>query len=341
MKPRRWHVCAGVLGLLAVAMLTGAAATAGAMPSSSAASAGTMTYTDPAGDAQGGPDVTAATITGDPATSTIKVAVTASGYEPASADGLERDVLVYLDADRNFATGDPDDGTEYGLEAWNDSTGRYWNVTRWNGSKWESIPLSPTMSFTRVGDILTWTVSSSDLGGVTGFRFYVLAGIWSTATSKWTARDDAPDGTAWWDYSLTATDSSSPAPETSLALLLSEPTTTPKQARAGQRFTLSYLVQFEKQGPITSIDLATGEMKTGIATTWTPVPSGKMVGSASVAGRPIAYVQTFKNGDARVSFVLPKTAKGKLLKVKVKITATDKESGKTVTATRTATFRVR
>ena len=40
-------------------------------------------------------------------------------------------------------------------------------------------------------------------------------------------------------------------------------------------------------------------------------------------------------------FVIPKTAKGKLLTVKVKITATDSESGTTMTATKIATFRVR
>ena len=330
MNPRmRWPLGAAVLALLLGAMTT-------------AASAGTMTYNDPAGDAQGGPDVTTVTINGDPATSTIKIAVTVPGYFPATADGLERDVFVSLDTDRSFATGDPDDGTEYSLGAWNDASGRWWDISRWNGSKWESIPESPTMSFTRTGDVITWTVNSSDMGGATGFRFYALSGIWNVTDEKWTARDEAPDGTGWWDFSLAGTTQESP-PSTAprVALLVSAPETTPKRPLAGKPFTVTFLARFQKEQEITSIDLATGETKTGMAVTWTPVPRGRIVGTASVGGKAIARGATFKTGDARLSFVVPKTAKGKMLQVKVKVTATEKDSGKTLSARKTATFRVR
>jgi hypothetical protein len=40
----------------------------------------------------------------------------------------------------------------------------------------------------------------------------------------------------------------------------------------------------------------------------------------SVAGVVLKHTESFTNGKARLSFVVPRTAKGKPLKVKVKIT---------------------
>ena len=52
-----------------------------------------------------------------------------------------------------------------------------------------------------------------------------------------------------------------------------------------------------------------------------------MVCDPTVAGKLIRHVEWFKAGKARLSLVVPKTAKGKQLKVKIKITA----SGQTTT----------
>ena len=83
---------------------------------------------------------------------------------------MERDIDVFLDTDKNASTGSRS-GSEYVLDAWNDSTGRYWDMGRWDGSTWQSVPQSATMSFTRTGDTLTWTLNAADLGGATGFSF--------------------------------------------------------------------------------------------------------------------------------------------------------------------------
>ena len=56
-------------------------------------------------------------IDGDIATGMLTFTVTAAGYMPATPDGLERDVLVWLDTDKNPLTGDPADGTDYELSA--------------------------------------------------------------------------------------------------------------------------------------------------------------------------------------------------------------------------------
>jgi len=331
------------MGLLVTATTTAAARTASGLSGSPSLVGGTTTYTDPAGDAQGGPDVTTGTISTDPPTGTITITLNVPGYLPPTSDGLERDVLVWLDTDRNRATGDPQDGTEYALSAWNDSTGPSWDAGRWNGSKWVSVPKSSTMSFTRNGDELSWTVGSSDLGGATGFRFYVVAGVWSNAADDWATEDDAPD-TGWWDYPSTGTaptPAAPAAPTTTVSLMIAAPTTTPRQAVAGRQITVSFRVVFQKEETGNAIDITTGETKPITLITWAPVLSGKMVCDPSVGGKVIVHSESFKGGQARLSFVIPKSAKGKLITVRVKITATAKETGRILTATRVATLRVR
>lgn len=44
-----------------------------------------------------------------------------------------------------------------------------------------------------------------------------------------------------------------------------------------------------------------------------------MICDPSVAGKVIKHVEQFKNGVATLTFVVPKTSKGKMLKVKVEI----------------------
>ena len=54
-----------------------------------------------------------------------------------------------------------------------------------------------------------------------------------------------------------------------------------------------------------------------------------------MAGKPLKHIESFKAGKARLSFVVPKTAKGKLLKITIAIAA----SGQTTTRLYTARVR--
>jgi ABC-type nitrate/sulfonate/bicarbonate transport system substrate-binding protein len=65
-----------------------------------------------------------------------------------------------------------------------------------------------------------------------------------------------------------------------------------------------------------------------------PLTTGTMVANPSVNGKVIKHVESFKNGQARVSFVVPKAAKNKLLSISIKISG----SGGT---TRVYGFKVR
>ncbi len=60
-----------------------------------------------------------------------------------------------------------------------------------------------------------------------------------------------------------------------------------------------------------------------------------MICDPSVAGKVISHTESFKAGIARLSFLVPKTAKGKLLKVKVTIKAGNQS------ATKIVAFRVK
>jgi hypothetical protein len=46
-----------------------------------------------------------------------------------------------------------------------------------------------------------------------------------------------------------------------------------------------------------------------------------MACTPAVAGKLVKHAESFKAGKARLTFVVPKTAKGKLLKITIKITS--------------------
>jgi hypothetical protein len=301
-----------VLGVFIAAL--GLSASAAAHNGGRAATTGSVTFTDPAGDAgTSSPDITSVTINGDPGTGTITVAVTATAYLPASPDGLERDINVFLDTDKNGSTGSIS-GSEYVLDAWNDSTGAWWDMGRWDGSAWKSVPQSATMSFTRSGDVLTWTLNAADLGGATGFALYASAGTYDAGNNA-VDRDFAPDSGKWtYDLSAgapspstttTTTTTTTSAPTRDLTMFLTpeigKPATVPVRAVAGKRLTFSFHVNRSDDHK--------------------PLMSGKMIGASSVAGKVVPHTQSFSRGVARLSLVVPKSAKGKQLKVKLTITA--------------------
>ena len=63
--------------------------------------------------------------------------------------------------------------------------------------------------------------------------------------------------------------------------------------------------------------------------TGAPLLTGKMAFEPLVAGKVMRHVESFKAGKARLSLVVPKTAKGRLLRVKFKITASGQSASRT------------
>lgn len=294
----RRRVLALVAGVLAVLALALTAAFAGG------AAAGTTatTYTDPAGDSKGAPDITSVAVTDVPSLGAAMLSVTATGF--ANADpATYPTILAYLDTDKNPATGF--DGSEYLLAAADGPEGGGWDLDRWNGSTWDSVPQSRTMAYAESGDTVSWTFGKDDLGGATGFAFFVVGATFD-GDFNLTASDVAPDGGVW-AFAMT--------PAAALEAVVGAPAVKPAVATAGRPFSLTF--------PVTRSD--NGQ----------PLASGTMICDPSVNGKVIPHVELFAGGKAQLSFVIPKSAKGKLLKVRMTI----KVGG--VSTTRVVAFRVR
>lgn len=96
--------------------------------------------------------------------------------------------------------------------------------------------------------------------------------------------------------------------------VIGKPVTVPARPVAGKRFAVSFKVTRRDTGA--------------------PVTRGRMICDPSVAGQTIRHAESFKRGIARLAFVVPTSAAGNVLKVKVTI-----KTG-TQSATRVAAFRV-
>jgi hypothetical protein len=310
-----------VLAALVLALVVGTATA----PGGSAAATGSQTYTDPAGDAKGAPDLLGVAIS-DAAGGTISITVTAAGFASSTAPWTQ--VVLYLNTDMNPTTGSINQlGAEYRFGAGKDSTGDGGDMERWDGSRYVQMAQSPTMSFSRSGDALTWTANKSDLGNTTAFSFFAWSSTWD-ANDNMLAEDDAPDSGIWL-YALsppvaapappptTTTTPSAPVPAAkAVKPVIGAPIVVPLVATAGKRFTVAF--------PVTRSD------------TGAPLMNGQMICDPSVKGKVIQHAEQYANGTARLSLVIPKTAKGNsLLKVKLTIVAGPQA------ASRIATFHVR
>ena len=67
-----------------------------------------------------------------------------------------------------------------------------------------------------------------------------------------------------------------------------------------------------------------------------PLTGAAMVCNPTFKGRQLAHTESFVRGKAKVRFVVPKAAKGKVVKLSLKVTTSDGRAAK-----RVATFKVR
>jgi hypothetical protein len=207
-------------------------------------------------------------------------------------------VSAWLDTDKNAATGSSASGSEYVLQYYDDPTDpeHWWADGRWNGSGWDSLPATQSLGFQRSAGVLTWSFAESDIGGATSFSFYVDTRVLD-AGGNVVAMDLAPDEGVKYAYDSNATKTSMlfVSPTIGNAVLV------PARPLAGKRVTVSFPVRWTKDGKPIAIAGAT------------------MTCDPSIAGKVIPHAESFTGGLARLSFLVPKTAKGKTLKVKVTI----------------------
>lgn len=277
-----------------------AAALAASLLFGMSAHAGTGSFTDPAGDAKGAPDITAVSISSD-ASGMVQLSVTVPGVE-AIEGAQEPEVDVWFDADKNGATGSPA-GNEYNLFYWRTADDSGWDLEKWNGTKYAEVPASQTLLFSRSGDTLTWRWSSTNDIVTSGFNFYVASGIFDASNTE-IAEDDAPDAGVW-TFDVSAT---------SIAPAIGTPLAVPKRPVHGKLFSVSF--------PVTRTD--TGQQLQG----------GTLTVSATIAGKAVPKNASLSSATAHVALQVPAKAKGKTLVLKVTVAANGK------TATRSVSYVV-
>jgi len=281
-----------------------------------------QSYTDPSGDAGVGTDITSLTARND-ASGGISIQIAS-----ASPIVANHAVAIFIDADRNQSTGK--DGDEYWMFG-----GPLVGVAffAWNGSSWAQTNPAGFSVGAAAANVSDFRFTQASIGGVKGFNFVAVSiSIDPPTINFW---DAAPDR-GYYSYDLATaqptppptTTTPAPAPTVVWKLQIAAPTTTPSKAVAGKSFTVKFPVKF-----------TSGKVGDPIREEIT-VTKGTMVCDPTIGGKVVVHKESFKGGVARLSFVVPKTAKGKLLKVRVSITAPDPSSGSNKSATKIATFRV-
>lgn len=295
-----------VLGVvLAVALAVGLAV-GGAIASSTTAAE--QSYTDPSGDGRSGTDLVSLTVRND---TSGNISIQVASASPVVANHA---IALFIDSDRNQSTGDG--GDDYWM--WGGPmVGTAFFA--WNGSDYvERSPASFAVG--QVGqNISEFRFNKADIGNVSGFNFVAIS--ISLDPPKVNFWDAAPDR-GYYSYDLstpppetTPTTPTEPAPPTAVKPVIGPPVATPLAAVAGKSMTVTFLVRRSDNGA--------------------PMTTGTMICDPSVAGKVLRHAESFKSGKARLAFLVPKTAKGKQLKVKVTIKAG------TQSATRVATYRVK
>ena len=150
------------------------------------------------------------------------------------------------------------------------------------------------------GDQYVIQVNKSDLGGATNFDVYAT-GVTFDASGNVVGHDIAPDQGLWL-YDIAG------PTQTVMTLatpVIGKPSLVPAQAAAGKRLTVSF--------PVSAVKPAL-------------LGGAKVVGTASVGGKPVAHTTSLAGGAVKVSFLVPKTAKGKTAKVAVTVTTPSSET---------------
>lgn len=244
-------------------------------------------FTDPASDANGAPDVTDVSVFND-AFNRVIFAARIAGGKAMEADG---EITFVVDADQNAETGTG--GWDYWIVL--DGASK-WNLFSWDGTQWIEAPAT-TVKTSFVDDIVLFGIDRSELGNTASFDFFVEAN--KLAGDEPVATDTAPDGDGVWSY----------ATVTKTFGLAASPVivVTKGGARIGKPFMAGYVV-----GRTDSPELMVAPKSTCVAT---------------VGGKRIAARVEQDRDVAACRLTVPKTAKGKVLK----LTLTTTSGGKTVT----------
>lgn len=253
-------------------------------------------YSDPGGDAGIGPDITSVAVSNsDTGLVTFKVT---TGPVPDSI------LAAWLDTDLNPTTG------SYGVE-------RVVMVALNAGGAIATFVGDPVtgqmvpgiaITATSTTGVVTISFQKESLNVGEAFSFW-LSTINMADDTKFA--DEAPN-TGFWTYILTKP--APPPPPPPVKPVIGKPVAMPAAPIAGKKFTISV--------PVTRSDDGA------------PLTTGTVACKTTVASKTVPHTHTFKSGTVKAVVAVPKAAKGKQLKIAVKVTAD-------TAATKVFTFKVR
>jgi len=254
------------------------------------ASPGPISLVDPAGDFDAAPDIERVEVS-DTKAGTITFAISTPSHAVLAPNTwIELDV----DLDRRRSTGDS------GVEAYVyvDRSGAY--VGRWSPSDEDFVEVRGSgVQLRNAGGVVTIAVPRRVLDDVTGFDFYLVSGDSDPSGDTDVAIDLAPNGDAWWRYTLV-----NKAP---LRLIAGDPRGAPAQPRAGRLFTVTV--------PVTRSDTARG------------ITSGSVACTVRVGGTVVKTSGRVAAGGGRCSLRVPADASKRVVRGSMVV----RSSGKSVT----------
>ena len=298
-RATRWVLVAG-FAVFAITLFV-----AGSTAATKLALAGpSATFSDSQGEMSGAPDIGKVAVLVDGAVLTIEAEV-ARMPELLS----EATTLIGLNTDGDRTTGSLQGADYIVFFEMKDMAA---SVMRWNGSDYVGADKVADPSRTLIsghGFGLMFNLANFGSPKQIEFMLVVVRGPVDGGLI-----DTAPD-TGLWTFDTTAP---APAPPPSAPAVV-KPVfgafgTVPARPVAGKKVVFT---------------LAVNRSDTGA-----PLKTGRMICDPSVAGKVLPHAESFTNGKARLAFVVPKTAKGKQLKVKVTIKAGMQS------ATKVTTFKV-
>jgi hypothetical protein len=270
------------LGLVVIALVALPAIASGG---AARVTTNSQSYQDSTGEDPAAPDITSIDVSNDD-TGLITFQVNIANRPALTPDML---LLIFLDTDKNVATGDPQSfGADYAIQL--DSTGV--NLFQWNGTDFVGASAQSSLVYSYATTGPTIRVNALDLNKTKGFNFaaIVASGIAIDASGNadfTNAHTDlAPDrghGTFAYDVLVKVT------------LTVGTFTTSPTPAKAGKTFSAG-------------LALTESDTNAGVA-------SGTITCSARIAGKVVPVkARRLVDGVAVCVWSIPKTARGKTIR---------------------------
>ena len=278
-----------LLGAFAVVVaLTIAVGAPAATAVHTAVLANTLSYQDSTGEDPNSLDIGAVTVSNDDTgLVTFDVKFVNGSLKPGQTE-----FYVMMDTDRDESTGSPGtSGGDYGIAWWGPVA-----LEKWNGSDWDFAPSMKTLVAMVQPSEMIIKVNASELGNAKGFDFYVKTWRQNPSDEAGEFSDWAPDWDKWgYDVKLYV------APTVSITSIKC----TPEPAVRGKTLVGKATVMVTRAGQVETLP-TTAKAK------WTATIGGLRLKPTSTRIAP--------NSVLLSTWKVPKTVKGKVMRVTVSVT---------------------